>query len=363
MSTASERRPDDAEPAAERQAELRAAYERNASQGRAPYARVAIRTRGELRWIMRERNWSGTDDELRTGATTTADLRAADLRGAHLEEIRLIWANLTEALLDGTHLDGALLRGVNFTAAHLDDATLAGASLRRAIFSATDLHRTDLCAADLHGARLDALTILRDVKVDASTHFADVVWNNAPLAEVDWTPVRVLGEERDITGAKSRRERIAACRAAIRAYRGLAMALRAQGLSAEALRYRLRAMRLERQVHLLEGRVLPGIGLWLVDWLTGFGTRSQRILLIYVIAVLGYAAAYFFLGQAMHPALTPRDSLILSITAFHGRGLFAGAVALRSPIVAWAASEAVIGLLVEALLVATLARLFLGGLE
>jgi hypothetical protein len=40
--------PDDSEPTPERQAELRAAYEKNVAEGKASYEGVAIRTRGEL---------------------------------------------------------------------------------------------------------------------------------------------------------------------------------------------------------------------------------------------------------------------------------------------------------------------------
>jgi hypothetical protein len=45
--TKAQDQPDDSEPSAERQAELRAAYEANVAEGKAPYAGAAIRTRGE----------------------------------------------------------------------------------------------------------------------------------------------------------------------------------------------------------------------------------------------------------------------------------------------------------------------------
>ncbi len=50
--------PDDNVPTPERQAELRAAYEKNVVEGKAPYARVEIRSLGELQWVMQERGWS-----------------------------------------------------------------------------------------------------------------------------------------------------------------------------------------------------------------------------------------------------------------------------------------------------------------
>src|SRR5690349_3319141 len=73
------KRPDDREPSVERQAELRAAYEANIAAGIAPYADVEIGTRGELNWVLRERDWSSNFfiDKVRP------DLSGATLRGAN----------------------------------------------------------------------------------------------------------------------------------------------------------------------------------------------------------------------------------------------------------------------------------------
>jgi hypothetical protein len=72
---------DDSEPTPERQAELRAACDANVTAGKAPYEGVHIRTRGELSWIMHERDWSG---EPRAGGKDRANLTGADLsQGGH----------------------------------------------------------------------------------------------------------------------------------------------------------------------------------------------------------------------------------------------------------------------------------------
>jgi hypothetical protein len=59
------------EPDAERQAELRAAYESNVAAGRPPYQHVRILTLGALHWILRERDWSGDLDCLRASDAPT----------------------------------------------------------------------------------------------------------------------------------------------------------------------------------------------------------------------------------------------------------------------------------------------------
>ena len=101
--------PDDSEPTPERQAELRAAYEKNVAEGKASYEGVAIRTRGELLWVMRERGWSGWVHDLAAG------YKPANLSGAHLNNANLRGADLTGAELDGANLDGADLDGADLT--------------------------------------------------------------------------------------------------------------------------------------------------------------------------------------------------------------------------------------------------------
>lgn len=83
--------PDDGEPSPEREAELRAAYEANAKAGKPPYDGVAIRTRGELSWVMRERRWSG--EFLLADGYERADFSGANLSLATLWDANLVQAN------------------------------------------------------------------------------------------------------------------------------------------------------------------------------------------------------------------------------------------------------------------------------
>jgi len=117
-------RPDDSEPTPERQAELRAAYEANVAAGKAPYAGEEIRTRGELRWVMRERRWSG--EMALPAGYQKADLSMAGLSGANLSGEVLVYADLSGADLSGANLSRAVLWHANLSRAVLFDANLTG---------------------------------------------------------------------------------------------------------------------------------------------------------------------------------------------------------------------------------------------
>src|SRR5262245_44443550 len=84
--------PDDTVPTLERQDELRAAYDANIAAGKPPYANVRLRSRGEVRWILQERGWSGEYDAYTVKYVLTPkgeEARAADLRGVNLSHVPL----------------------------------------------------------------------------------------------------------------------------------------------------------------------------------------------------------------------------------------------------------------------------------
>ena len=66
------------------------------------------------------------------------------------------------------------------------------------------------------------------------------------------------------------------------------------------------------------------------------------------------------LGHSIHPAISPLGALIFSITSFHGRGFFPGGIPLDAPITVLAATEAVIGLIIEISFIATFTQRFFG---
>ncbi|HEX8033920.1 MAG TPA: pentapeptide repeat-containing protein, partial [Ktedonobacterales bacterium] len=202
--------PDDAEPSAERQTELRAAYAANVAAGKPPYADVHIRTRGELLWVLRERGWSGEHDAytvkyiikprgesyepanfsgvnlshvclrdvyLRIADLSGANLVFADLRGAHLAD-----ANFSNADMGRINLSAAELRHANISGAHMREANLSGANAHYSNLEYTRLHRANLKGTVLHGARMDPATVLSDVTFDSHTWLGDVIWNGVSLA-------------------------------------------------------------------------------------------------------------------------------------------------------------------------------------
>ncbi|MGE5333495.1 MAG: pentapeptide repeat-containing protein, partial [Nitrososphaerota archaeon] len=181
-------------PSPERQEELRAACAANIQAGKAPYAGVRIRTRSEVEWIIAEHGWSGQESEytvkyglIPQGKTVEranlrgawmaeidlsgmllrrADLRSANLVRANLTGIDLVDADLSGADLGYSDLSGANLIWANLTGAHLREANLANARLVFATLHGAGLARCDLRGAVLRHARMDAATLLGDVRFD-----------------------------------------------------------------------------------------------------------------------------------------------------------------------------------------------------
>lgn len=380
-------KPDTSEPTPERQAELRAAYEANVAAGKPPYQGVPIRMQGELTWVLRERNWSGDPDlpdvkqrpDLRGASLVDADLSGtslfsavlsdADLTSANLNGADLISAILSGAVIEDATLSGTSLRGADLSGASLTNADLSGADLRIATLSGTSLVGADLSGANLTSARMDGSTTLNGVTLDGKTQLGDVRWNGVPLTRVSTWPSR-LGDEQAIKAAKNRRERIAAYRDAARAYRGLSIALRGQGLLIQASDYRLREQVLERKASVLEGKLLGWIFSWLLDLIAGYGERPVRSFVAYLSVLFGFAGAYFAVTNGLFTfgsvATTTQplqwyEAVILSISAFHGRGFFQPVQSLGDPVAILAAFEALIGLFIEITFIATFTSRFFGG--
>lgn len=410
--------PDDSDPAPERQAELRAAYEANVSAGRPPYTDVQIRSRGEVMWILRERGWSGRygaytvkyvlkprgqsaepadlrranlghvclgDVYLRRADLSDANLVFADLRGAHLTDANLAHADLGRGQLGRAELNYASLAG-----AHLREADLAAANLQYANLAGARFHKGDLRGTVLHGAQMDASTILSDAAFDVGTWLGDVSWNGVSLTRIDWDQVPRLGDEAglallpDVVGSNvidstapfevagdtaqqrgfpaparaSRKQRTASYKDVSRAYQQLALVLQAQGLGEPAARYAYRAQVLQRKILWRQGK--PGRWFFslMLGTLAGYGYRLGRILLAYLMVVGIAAAAYWALGALGHGLpLAPHEAILVSITAFHGR-VFSETFQVASPQAWVAAGEAIMGLVVEGIFIAMLTQRF-----
>ncbi len=367
--TANQNEPETSEPAAERQAELRAAYNANLAAGKPPHEKVVIRTLGELRWILREHDWSGEfinlerkqRPDLRGAATMyNANLSGADLSGADLSSTDLSGADLSDTNLIGATLRGVHLAGANLSRATIIDADMRGADLGIADLREANLSDTNLSGADLSGARMDAATTLDGVTLDGNTHLGDVRWNGAQLTQVPAWPLP-LGDEQAIAEAQSRRRAIAAYRNAARAYRGLSIALRGQGLLIPASNYRLREQVLERKAMLLEFSLLGWVFSWLLYLVAGYGERPVRSFFAYLLVIAGFTTAYLALGPGEGHVFSIQGALVFSLTSFHGRGFFPGTLSLDDFVTLLAAIEAVIGLFIEITFIATFTQRFFGG--
>lgn len=379
-------------PSAERREELRASCAANLAAGRTPYERVRIHTRGEVEWIMAEHGWSGQESEyivkyelVPQGQTVEcanfcgawmaeidlsgmvlrrANLSGANLVRANLRGIDLVDSDLSGADLGFADLSDANLIWVNLTGAHLREANLADARLAFARLNGAGLARCDLRGARLQNARMDASTLLGNVRLDTRTRLRDISWNGASLTQIDWSQTPRLGDEIQeefVPAEHGRQTAIMPHRweAAARTYQQLAVVLREQGVSDAAARFAYRSQAIQRRVLRQQRHYLRASGSWLLDLISGYGYKPMRSFITYLLVIVAFAALYFVLRESVSPALSPVDALIFSVTSFHGRGFAAGeAVSLHNPLTILAAGEAVLGLLIEITFIATFTQRF-----
>ena len=307
-----------------------------------------------------------------------AHLDGTTLRGTHLEEANLFRAYLKDAYLRGAHLENAKVRGTHMEGAYLIEAHLQGADMRNAFFD--------------NGTNLERIS-LRDEKYGCAL-LADVQWSSVNLSVVNWQYIRILGDETKALRrersmppktAQDKSKLLEDYHEAVRAYRQLANALRAQGMNEESVHFAYRAQKLQRKVlwrQVVWGKAVadslqttqePGllkrirelrwrtikfgayIFSWFLDVLAGHGYKPVRSLGIYLLMIASFTICYLALGH-----LPLREALIFSVTAFHGRGFFPGPFTLSDPVTALAALEAVVGLFIEISFIATFTQRFFG---
>jgi hypothetical protein len=144
----------------------------------------------------------------------------------------------------------------------------------------------------------------------------------------------------------------------VRANRQLAVALRNQGINEHADRYAYRAQLCQRGVLRRQRHYLRYLGSHFLWFIAGYGYRPLRSILTYVLVVAAFAGLYLALGGAHGQALSWNEALVVSLTAFHGRGFFATAFQPGDPQAAVAAVEALFGLLIEITFIATFTNRF-----
>jgi uncharacterized protein YjbI with pentapeptide repeats len=280
---------------------------------------------------------------LRRASFEYAELRAAVFAGANLFS-----ANLTGAVLTYANLNGADLVQAHLARASLRSASAMGADLRRAVFDVeSSLEAAEL--ADNGGV---------------SGRLVDVRWSDVPLTSVDWSRVRVLGDEhmarRRLTHGrpKSAEHRAVEYRHATAANRQLATTLRAQGINDDADRFAYRAQLCQRRLLRLQRHYVRYLGSLFLSLISGYGYRPLRSFVTYVLVVLAFAGAFLLNAQFATPHLRWDEALVLSISAFHGRGFFTSGISLGDTLARLAAGEAIIGLLIEITFIATFTQRF-----
>jgi hypothetical protein len=157
--------------------------------------------------------------------------------------------------------------------------------------------------------------------------------------------------------------RVQAYRDAARAYHSLVVALEQQGLTEPARRFRARERLMERRALRARVRTWPAFAFyWLLNLVSGQGEAPERILAAYLIVVGSFTGLYWWLSNAFATSSKPLlwyEALVLSLSSFHGRGLFPSQIGLGDPLAIVAACEAVIGLFIELILIATFSKRFL----
>jgi uncharacterized protein YjbI with pentapeptide repeats len=201
-----------------------------------------------LRTGLKYDEWINANVEQRAMAVVL--MEGASLHWAHLEGAYFYEAHLEETDLREAHLEGAHFRGVHLEGALLRGAHLEGASLRNAHVE----------GSDLRGAFFTSATNLKGIFLDnekfGCASLGNVRWDDVELSVVDWTQVKILGDERqarqrigDNGEMKTDTLQDEEYQAAMRANRKLAVALQGQGLNEEAARFAYHAQKLHRHLH------------------------------------------------------------------------------------------------------------------
>jgi uncharacterized protein YjbI with pentapeptide repeats len=311
-----------------------------------------------------------------------ADLSNAQLQGANLFDTQLQGAKLGFTQLQKANLAGAQLQGADFDRANLQGASLDGAHLQEAFLVEVQLQRADLSYAQLQGADLSNAqlqgailceaqlqgTKIKDVELADVSHngpqLADVQWGDTNLAVVDWSQVKRLGDESEAIQKvdsedgqdKNSLWRFHDYQTATRAYRQLSVAMRNQGMNEDAARFAFRAQRMQRKAFWYQRKFGQYLFSGFLNLFAGYGYRFWRTFIAYALVIGIFATIYHLLGT--NPAWN--ESIVISMTAFHGRGFFPEQFHPGDPQAMVAAIEAFVGLLIEITLIATLTQRFFG---
>jgi len=307
---------------------------------------------------------------LLTEVFESVDFRSAWLENANLSGAQLSSAQFENTFLGGAHLLLTHLEGAHLSEANLEYADLSGAFLQKACLQGTHLENANLSGAYLEDVDIEGVTLNNEIHV--GPRLVDIRWWNTNLSVVKWSQVKMLGDEyqarqkRDNGNTKDKETRLREYETAVRANRQLAVALQTQGLNEQGTRFAYRAQILQRHAfwfEMAQQRVklrqrVQILGAWLFSWflflLAGYGYKPGRSLLAYLLVIAGFTALY--LGLDSH--LAWYEAVVVSMTAFHGRGFSPSTFSPSDPLSIASAFEAFVGLIIEVTFIATLTQRF-----
>ena len=154
--------------------------------------------------------------------------------------------------------------------------------------------------SDMRLARMDSATLLSGTHLsnndDGSVFLADVRWNGANLAVIQWTPqnLNCLGDEIDARRSKtvngkikSKATRVLEWESAVRAYRQLTIVLRSSGMKLKPL------IDLPIMLNCFNAKfsdvslTMDGhFGSRILDLISGYGYKPMRSVTTYLIVIL-----------------------------------------------------------------------------
>ena len=316
------------------------------------------------------RNVKATGVNFRFAHFEKADLSGSVLTKTYLHDAHLENANLCHAHLEEANLTLARLDEANLTDAHLERANISGAQCEKTLLVKAHLEDTDCHNVNLAGAILCSASFSQGTQLDnvvltkenmGSASLADIHWNNANLAVIQWASLQRLGDEKELSPKsvsmptqhqESRTKQQAALITAIRAYRQLASALQSQGMYEEANRFRYRAHVVKRKLLWSQQpqNTIYYILSLLVELVSGYGYKLQRSILTYMLINVLWAYLY----HTSSPQFSWVAALLFSFSSFHGNSLFMTTSYINQEQLVLAIIETIIGILFEALCILTI---------
>lgn len=342
-----------------------------------------------------------TGANLKEATFTDAQLTGADLTEARVEDAQFARANLqgstlnrldfSKALLSENVFDEAELRGANLSwsdhakssfrrailaDAKLTDASLHGVDLEGAQLLRADLSRSDLSKARFVGSDQSDSNLLPDL-TDALLYETDLSGVNlasVAISSVDTLKHSILDKDTELSDVRwggkdpgkpqqiqNRDKRAGAYRKAAQTYHEISTMYGNMGLASEASAYRLKELQMRRGLLRTNGRYGAWLTSALLNLTSGYGERFSRILISYVVLVFGFAGIYFVSSNLLGLGvghLSIHDAIIESLVSFHGRGFVITTLRSGDPMAGVTVVEAIFGLFVEAILIATFSRRF-----